>query len=112
MKAELASTNSSNETRIQKENCIITLDLPQYFFYQAEHIDLHDPNGNFLESIGHRIQVMETETTQYRLHEQICLVENLLGQINHDLELRKEAVSALADLLYQTQKVIEKMGIK
>jgi len=109
MNAELASTITSEQTRIHKEHCIITLDLPQYFFYQAEHIDLHDPNGRFLESIGHRIREMDAENTKYRLHEQICLVENLLGQINHDLELPKEAVSALADLLYQTQKVIGKV---
>lgn len=108
MNAELVSTKSQEQTRIHNQHCVITLDLPQYFFYNSEYIDLHAPDGSHLETVGHYMKEMDAENTTYRLHEQIYLVESLLSQINHDVELPKQAISALADLLYRTQKVIEK----
>ena len=109
MNVELGSTITSEQTRIQKEKCIITLDLPQYFFYESAYIDLHAPDGSHLESIGHRIQEIDAENTIYRLHEQIILVESLLGNMHQPVTLPREAVSALAEMLYRMQKITEKM---
>lgn len=79
MNAEPTPTSSSEQPRIQNQCCVITLDLPQYFFYKSECIGLHTPDGSHLETIGHRIKEMDTENTTYRLHEQICLAESLLS---------------------------------
>jgi|GEM_PF-459458 len=89
-------------------NCVITLDFPQYFFYQSDHIDILAPDGRLLECIGHIIKQAETETAAARLKEYIFLIECLLSNINHDIKLPAQAVAELADLFYRIQGVCGK----
>ena len=108
MNAELTSKISLEQMRTLKEHCTITLGLPQYFFYQSEYIDIHAPDGSILESIGHRVKEMALEESTHRLHEQIFLLESLLGNLHQSIELPREAVSALADILYRMQAITSK----
>lgn len=89
-------------------NCIINLDLRQYYFYQSDHIEIHAPDGTHLESIGHILRVNETLNGAARLKEQIILVECLLGNIIQGVSLPAKAISALTDLLEQMRSVSEK----
>jgi len=86
------------------DNCSITLDILQYFFYRSGQIDIRAPNGIRLESIGYGIKKDNIESSSYSLKEQIYVLECLLGNLNNRLELPAQAVSALADLLYRMQR--------
>lgn len=89
-------------------NCVITLDTLQYFFYCSGHIDIRDPDGNRLESIGYGIKRDNIESSIYRLKEQIYLLECLLCKLNNSLQLPAHAVSALGDVLYRMQGFCKK----
>lgn len=86
------------------KNCIITLDTLQYFFYSSQYIDICDPNGHRLESIGYGIKNDHVEISIYRLKEQMFLLECLLCKLNTNLQLPTHAISALGDLLYRMQE--------
>ena len=108
MDTNKAFTDKYQQHLDESGNCVIKLDLPQYFFYQSDHIDIHAPDGTHLECVGHIIKESEIENSCARLKEQIFLVECLLSNINHDLKLPSQAVAELADLFYRMQKVCGK----
>lgn len=85
-----------------RNTTIITLDLPQYFLYQTSQIDVHGPDGRYIQSIGKAIQNDLLEDSRYRFQEQLELVVCLLSNVNDDLHLPMSAVLGLADLLCRT----------
>ena len=102
------SKSSAQQHFNESGNCIINLDLRQYFFYQSHHIQIHAPDGTHLESIGHLIKIDEIQSGTARLKEQVFLVECLLGNIIQELKLPAQASAAFADLLDRMQRVCGK----
>jgi len=74
MDTNVAFTQKYQQHLDKSGNCVITLDLPQYFFYQSDHINIRATDGTHLESIGHIIKESEIENSCARLKEQIFLV--------------------------------------
>lgn len=88
--------------------CVIKLDAFQYNYYQQSCIEIHSPEGEYLESIGYRIQkeIQEEQTTQ--LKEQIVLLQSLCEKITQDVELPAQAIAGLGDLLFRVRGIVEK----
>jgi hypothetical protein len=88
---------------------IIQLTSSQYSFYQTSYIELLDPNGKYLELIGHSVQRNQEEDNLYRLREQLSLLQSLFGNIIEQIELPPLALAGLSDLMFRMQKLSEKM---
>jgi len=87
--------------------CVIKLDAFQYNYYQQSCIEIHSPDGEYLESIGYTIQqeIQEEQTTQ--LKEQIVLLQSLCEKITQEVELPAQAIAGLGDLLFRAREFIE-----
>ena len=108
---ETDSRHPNNLDDLTTDTCRITLDIPQCIFYRSGKIDIYSPDGNRLESIGYGIKRDKVEGSAYRLKEQIYVLECLLGNLNNNLELSAQAVSALVDLLYRMQRFCRSISI-
>ncbi|HWV16768.1 MAG TPA: hypothetical protein VN030_15170 [Cellvibrio sp.] len=98
-------SNSLNDLDVLiPDSCSITLDILQSMFYRSGKIDVYSAAGDRLESIGYGIKRDNIEASVYRLKEQIYILECILGHLGNSLEIRLQAVSVLADLLYRMQK--------
>ncbi|MCE3252885.1 MAG: hypothetical protein K0Q67_1905 [Cellvibrio sp.] len=87
--------------------CIVTLNPFQNAYYHQSSIEIHAPNGEHLETLGADAQKENNYTNNMQLRDQICLVETLLGHINQDIELPRQAVSGLTDLLFRMQELCD-----
>lgn len=88
---------------LQKSRRVIQLDQSQYALYLSGQIDIYSPDAIRLESIGH-FPAQERRTS---FVDQLSLVEALVVNCNGQLELSDRAIASLADLLNQSQKLIE-----
>lgn len=86
-----------------KGAAILTLDAAQYLQYQTHCIEIHSPDGEFLQTIGKTTPHDDPEDKAFRLQQQISLVECLLDNINNDIDLPIPAALGLADLLRQAR---------
>jgi hypothetical protein len=86
-----------------KTHCTITLSEYQLAYYRQSCIELLAPDGTHLETIGEDIK----KDQRHQLREEICLVECLLSQINHNVDMPPQALSSLADLLYRMRDDFE-----
>lgn len=102
------SKSSAQQNFNESGNCIINLDLRQYYYYQSHHIQIHAPDDTHLESIGHLMKIDEIQNSTARLKDQVLLVQCLLGNIVQELKLPAPASAAFADLLDQMQRVCGK----
>jgi len=71
--------------------------------YKTASLEILAPDSEYLESIGHNILKDMAEMESHQLHNQIVLLENLLININHDINLPARAVTGLADVFCKVQ---------
>lgn len=89
---------------------VIKLDPFQYNYYQQSCIEIHSPDGEYLESIGYDIQtqIQEEQTTQ--LQEQIVLLQSLCEKITQEVELPAQAIEGLGDLLFRVRGIVDRQS--
>jgi len=89
---------------------VITLDPFQFNYYEQSYIEIHSPDGEYLESIGYYIQqqIQEDQTTQ--LQEQIVLLQSLCEKITQEVELPAQAFAGLRDLLFRVRGMVNKQS--
>lgn len=75
--------------------CVITLDLSQFNYYQQSCIEIHSPDGEYLESIGYEIQKQTQEEQTTQLQEQIISLQSLCEKITLEVELPAQAIAGL-----------------
>jgi hypothetical protein len=63
-------------------NCVITLNPFQTVFYQQSSVEIHSPDGDHLETIGHDIQKENLHNNDIQLRDQICLVKTIFGRVD------------------------------
>lgn len=95
--------NTATRKTAPKSRRIVTLDPSQYALYQSGQLDICAPDGTRLESIGHLPAVNQ----RTRFVDQLSLVEALVVNCNGSLELSDRAIASLADMLNQSQHMIE-----
>jgi len=88
--------------------CVVTLNPFQNAYYQHSSLEIHSPDGERLETFGQDIQKETLHHNNLQLRNQICLVESLLSHIDRDVELPKQAVCGLADLLFRVEEFCER----
>lgn len=90
--------------------CVIKLDPFQFSYYEQSCIEIHSPDGEYLESIGYEIQkqIQEEETTQ--LQEQIVLLQSLCEKITQEVELPAQAIAGLGDLLFRVRGTVDRQN--
>lgn len=82
---------------------VVTLDPPQYDLYKAGCIEIHAPDGNYLESIGQHIQNDEINFRDKKMLNQIYLIESLLINTTGTIQLPEKALAGLIDLMNEVQ---------
>jgi hypothetical protein len=82
----------------------------QYTYHQQSRIEIHSPDGEYLESIGYEIQKQIQEEQTTLLQEQIVLLQSLCEKITQELELPAQAIAGLGDLLFRVRGIIEKQS--
>ena len=99
--------NITHLVPVTNSQCVITLDPFQYIYYQQGCIEIHSPEGEYLESVGYIIQkeIHEDQITQ--LQEQIVLLQSLCEKITQEVELPAQAIAGLGDLLFRARGFIE-----
>lgn len=95
--------NTATRKTAPKSRRIVTLDTSQYALYQSGQLDICAPDGTRLESIGH-FPACDQRT---RFVDQLSLVEALVVNCRGELELSDRAIASLADMLHQSQQMIE-----
>jgi hypothetical protein len=92
---------------VTKPQCVIKLDPFQFNYYEQSCIEIHSPEGEYLESIGYDIQkqIREEQTTQ--LQEQIVLPQSLCEIITQEIELPAQAIAGLGDLLFRVRGIVK-----
>ncbi len=88
--------------------CIVTPDPFQQTHYENHCIEIHSPEGIHLETISQELQRENQYHRDIQFRDQIALVESLLVHIDKDVDLPKEAVSGLADLMVRMRGVCER----
>lgn len=86
-----------------KSQCVITLDPFLHIYYQQSSIDILSPDGDLLDRIGADVQKDNAEHQKYQLRDHVCLLNCLLGKIHDEVELPREAISGLADVIHRMQ---------
>ncbi|PUA30465.1 MAG: hypothetical protein B0W54_08210 [Cellvibrio sp. 79] len=99
--------NITHMVPVTNSQCVITLDPFQYNYYQQGCIEIHSPEGEYLESIGYTIQKKIREEQSTQLQEQIILLQSLCEKITQDVELPAQAVAGLGDLLFRIKAQID-----
>lgn len=89
--------------------CILTLDPLQQTHYENHRVEIHSPEGIHLETISQEIHQENQYHQDIQFRDQIALVEALLIHIDKDVDLPKEAVSGLADLLVRMRGTCERV---
>ena len=91
--------NITHLVPVANSQCVIKLDAFQYNYYQQSCIEIHSPDGEYLESIGYTIQkeIQEEQTTQ--LKEQIVLLQSLCEKITQEVELPAQAIAGLGEFV-------------
>jgi hypothetical protein len=87
--------------------CVVTLNAFQNAYYQHSSLEIHSPKGERLEVFGRDVQKENLHHNNLQLRNQICLVETLLSHIDRDVDLPKQAVCGLADLLFRMEEFFE-----
>ena len=88
---------------LQKSRRVIQLDQSQYALYLSGQLDIYSPDAMLLESVGH----FPDQEHRTRFVDQLSLVEALVVNCNGQLELTDRAIASLADMLNESQKLIE-----
>lgn len=88
--------------------CIVTLDPFQQANYENHRVEIHSPEGIHLETISQEIQRENQLHHDIQFRDQLALVESLLIHIDKDVDLPKEAVSGLADLMVRMRGAWER----
>lgn len=91
---------------LQKTRRVIQLDQSQYQLYLKGQLDIYSPDALLLESIGEPLNKTEAEVDQYRLRDQLSLVEALVVTSSGQLELSERALAGLADMLYRANQAL------
>jgi hypothetical protein len=91
-----------------KSQCVITLNPFQFNYYEQSCIEIHSPDGDYLESIGYEIQKQTQEEKATQLQEQIVLLQSLCEKITQEVELPAQAIAGLGDLLFRVRGMVEK----
>lgn len=81
----------------------------QQSHYENHRIEIHSPEGIHLETISQELQRENQLHQDIQFRDQLALVESLLLHIDKDVDLPKEAVSGLADLLVRMRGVCERV---
>jgi hypothetical protein len=89
--------------------CILTLDPDQQAHYENHRLEIHSPEGIHLETISQELQRENQLHQDIQFRDQLALVESLLVHIDKDVDLSKEAVSGLAELLVRMREVCERV---
>lgn len=98
--------NITHLVPVTNSQCVIKLDPFQYNYYQQSCIEIHSPEGEYLESIGYEIQRKTQEEQITQLQEQIVLLQSLCEKITQEVELPAQAIAGLGDLLFRVRKLI------
>ncbi len=93
-----------------KSQCVIKLAPFQYNYYQQSCIEIHSPEGEYLEIIGYEIQKQTQEEQTTQLQEQIVLLQSLCEKITQEVELPAQAIAGLGDLLFRVRGIIDKQN--
>jgi hypothetical protein len=89
--------------------CIVTLDPFQQAHYENHCVEIHSPEGIHLETISQELQRENQLHQDIQVRDLIALVESLLMHIDKDVDLPREAVSGLADLMVRMHLVFERV---
>lgn len=100
--------NITHLVPVTNSQCVIKLDAFQYNYYQQSCIEIHSPDGEYLESIGYEIQRKTQEEQITQLQEQIVLLQSLCEKITQEVELPAQAIAGLGDLLFRVRGIVEK----
>jgi hypothetical protein len=95
---------------LTNSQCVIKLDPFQFNYYEQSRIEIHSPNGEYLESIGYDIQQQTQEEQTTQLQEQIVLLQSLCEKITQEVVLTAQAIAGLGDLLFRVRGIIEKQS--
>ena len=90
-----------------KSQCVIKLDPFQYNYYEQSCIEIHSPDGEYLESIGYDIQKQTQEGQITQLQEQIVLLQSLREKFTQEVELPTQAIAGLGDLLFRVRGIVD-----
>ncbi|MDF3013716.1 MAG: hypothetical protein K0Q78_1920 [Cellvibrio sp.] len=91
-----------------KSQCVIKLDPFQFNFYEQSSIEIHSPEGDYLQSIGYDVQKEARENRIDQIREQIVLLQSLCDKITQDVELPAQAMAGFADLLFRIREFMPK----
>ena len=91
-----------------KSQCVIKLDPFQFNYYEQSCIEIHSPDGEYLESIGYDIQTQTQEEQTTQLQEQIVLLQSLCEKITQEVELPAQAIAGLGDLLFRVRGIVDR----
>jgi len=98
--------NTATRKTAPKSRRIVTLDPSQYALYQSGTIELRAPDGEVLETLGTYMHRAESQVAQERARLEIELLVALLGNTGDFLELNKNAVSGLQDILHRAGELL------
>ncbi len=102
--------NITHLVPVTKSQCVITLDSFQYNYYQQSCIEIHSPEGEYLESIGYTIQTEIREEQLTQVQEQIALLQSLCEKITQEVEFPARAIAGLGDLLFRVRGIVDRQG--
>jgi len=102
------SNPSEQNQNVSNLPFVVLLNSAQYALYKTASLEILAPDSEYLESIGHNILKDMAEMESHQLHNQIVLLENLLININHDINLPARAVTGLADVFCKVHDYLVK----
>lgn len=102
--------NITHLVPVTNSQCVIKLDPFQYNYYQQSCIEIHSPEGEYLESIGYEIQKKTEAEQMTQLQEQIVLLQVLCEKITQEVELPAQAIAGLGDLLFRVRGMVDKQA--
>jgi len=102
------SNPSEQNQNVSNLPFVVLLNSAQYALYKTASLEILAPDSEYLESIGQNILKDLAEMESHQLHNQIVLIENLLININHDINLPARAVTGLADVFCKVHDYLVK----
>lgn len=98
--------NTAARKTTPKNRRVIVLDPSQYALYQSGDIELHSPSGELLNTVGVHLHKAEAEVAQYRLRGELALIASLMAQAKDFVEMDKQAVGAMLDVLWRAEELL------
>ena len=98
--------NITHLVPVTNSQCVLKLDPFQYNYYQQSCIEIHSPEGEYLESIGYEVQKKTEAEQMTQLQEQVVLLQALCEKITQEVELPAPAIAGLGDLLFRVRQIV------